>query len=632
MADNTNNTNTGNSKNSQATNSTPVQQNNTNVNDNLKNAIATQNTNSKNTTTKDTNINQSAKTLAPLVTVLQSIKDLLKQYFTNTNKKTDEQNKKIAEVLNKILNKLETANAATPTITSNNTNSVLIKKIEDTAIDDNMLKKYMREFITQFDSTYFSAMKTRMDSINTSLETLINNSNNSNNTVDTNTNKELTELVKVYSDTQNTQLNTILEKFNIVESNLTNINETLNIKVANNTSDSNLNLFDTSILNNIDNNIQTFVTDFNKWTVTNGNTLANILNIIDNYAQTEIDKLTENNYLTSQIFNTVDSTAQSVIEILTDQYINITSKLNLSQVPQQNIINDTNSTDEEQILAFLESQFDKLFQTLNTITPDENEKFNQTINNYINYNIKKISNEKEKVEIPQVSQETLHELLAPYKIITNDTNDNTNVANDNTKKPLAMHFKGIIKNIPKNTNEQLTIVNNHQTNNKKHIVVNNKQKTENADVKKTKPKYIVVNNFKSSDINNTFDDLLKLNNEKTNINSNLTKQTRQQTKLISNNKLSNIALEKTNDYHKELKDILVELSKQRDIVSKLMTIKQKELEMMIRANEMSGRRIDANESRNNKLEPINLNKSEKLEKITGTKNSLISDNKIKPRK
>jgi hypothetical protein len=175
MADNTNNTKTGNSKNSQATNSTPVQQNNTNVNDNLKNAIANQNTNSKNTTTKDTNINQSAKTLAPLVTVLQSIKDLLKQYFTNSNKKTDEQNKKITEVLNKILNKLESATPATPAVASNNTNSVLIKKIEDTAIDDNMLKKYMREFITQFDSTYFSAMKTRMDSINTSLETLINN-------------------------------------------------------------------------------------------------------------------------------------------------------------------------------------------------------------------------------------------------------------------------------------------------------------------------------------------------------------------------------------------------------------------------------------------------------------------------
>ena len=90
MADNTNKTNTGKT---QVTNSTPVQQNNTNVNDNLKNAIANQNTNSKNTTTKDTNINQSTKTLAPLVTVLQSIKDLLKQYFTNTNKKTDEQNK-----------------------------------------------------------------------------------------------------------------------------------------------------------------------------------------------------------------------------------------------------------------------------------------------------------------------------------------------------------------------------------------------------------------------------------------------------------------------------------------------------------------------------------------------------------
>ena len=459
----------------------------------------------------------------------------------------------------------------------------------------------MREFITQFDSTYFSAMKTRMDSINTSLETLINNSNNSNTTVDTNTNKELTELVKVYSDTQNTQLNTILEKFNIVESNLTNINETLNIKIANNTSDPNLKLFDTSILNNIDNNIQTFVTDFNKWTVTNGNTLANILNIIDNYAQTEIDKLTENNYLTSQIFNTVDSTAQSVIEILTEQYINITSKLNFSQ-PTQNIINDTNLTDEEQIITFLETQFDKLFQSLNTITPDENEKFNQTINNYINYNTKKTSNTINKnSEIPQISTETISELLAPYKKITDNTN-NTNNIDNNKQNALSMSFKGIIKNISlntskdteKNINDNPTLVNNKQIiNNRKNITVNKKQKTENANIKKTKPKNIADNNYTDLDISHTFNDLIKLTDEKNTINSNLTKQTRKQIKLTSNEKPANATLEKTNNSHKEIVAILKELSTQRMLVNQLLLIKQKELNMMIRANEIAGRLLQS---------------------------------------
>jgi hypothetical protein len=190
-----------------------------------------------------------------------------------------------------------------------------------------------------------------------------------------------------------------------------------------------------------------------------------------------------------------------------------------------------------------------------------------------------------------------------------------------------MSFKGIIKNISLNTSKDTekniddnpALVNNKQIIiNKKNITVNKNPKTENANIKKTKPKNIADNNYTDTDINHTFNDLIKLTDEKNTINSNLTKQTRKQIKLTSNEKSANTTFEKTNNSHKEIVAILKELSTQRMLVNQLLLIKQKELNMMIRANEMAGRKID---TESHELKPIDINKTTK---ISGTKKSLGS--------